>query len=76
MSDEPTKKDLMAAILSLHDDLNRGFGQVDRHFTQVDKRLSNLEVRVTSIEGEVKGINHWMAHTDARFDALERRKGR
>ncbi|HTU70886.1 MAG TPA: hypothetical protein VMF11_11270 [Candidatus Baltobacteraceae bacterium] len=66
MEREPTPADLMNAILDMHGAMSQGFAQVDARF-------GRLEARVTSIEGEIRGIHHWIARSDARFDALERR---
>ena len=69
MKNEPTTTELMDAIVDLHQAVGSGF----RH---VEKRFDRLEARMTSMEGEMKRVHHWMAHSDARFDALERRTGR
>lgn len=71
----------MGAVLDLQRAVEQGFTRVDQRFDQVDGRLDRVEgrldrveTRITSVEGEVKGTNRWMAHTDARFEALERRE--
>lgn len=62
---EPTTTDVMNAILDL------GYA-VQQGFARVDARFDRLEERTTSIEGEIRGVHHWMARSDERFEALER----
>jgi hypothetical protein len=71
---------MLHGFLDLHGAMLHGFERVEERLdrmevrlTTVETRLTAVETHLTSVEGEVRGIHHWMARSDARFEALETR---
>lgn len=77
LKNEPTKREIMDAVLQLHQAVGAGFTNVDRQMSHIRADVDGLRGEVDGLRGEVNGLRSEMhagfRRVDERFDGLEGR---